>query len=136
MNRDEMKKKYGPYYVANVIRITDERTLLVNAGKGTLKVGDIIQVYELGEEIFDLDGTLLERYTYCKDELEVVRTERTFSICKKPMAKVSSSVVTALSPLLETTKKVAVPLEIDPNDIQKLTPKYPNIRIGDPIKLA
>lgn len=137
MNKDEMKKKYGPYYIANVIRIIDNRTLIVNAGRGILKIGDIVQVYEIGEEILDLDATPLERYTFCKDELEVIRTEKTFSVCQKPlMEKTSSSTAAALSPLLETKRKVAVPLNINRDDIQRLTPEQVCIQIGDPIKLA
>lgn len=66
-----MKKKYGNNFLGNVIRIIDNKTLLVNVGKYDLKVGDIIQVYEHSEEIFDLDGTSIGNYEFIKGELEV-----------------------------------------------------------------
>ena len=50
MNKKEMKKKYGINFIGNVIRIIDNRTLLVNVGRDDLSVGQTIQVYEPGEK--------------------------------------------------------------------------------------
>lgn len=133
MNIEEMKKKYGDAYIGNVIRITDNRTLIVNVGKKDLQVGDIIQVYEPGDPLKDLDGNILCNFDYVKDELEVIQTNHSYSVCQKKET-VTKQLTFALSPLLEQTEYV--PLNIDENDIQSLQPRNPLIKIGDPIKLA
>lgn len=135
MINTKMKKKYGVDFIGNVIRIIDNRTLLVNVGKSDLSVGQTIQVYEPGEEIKDLDGTVLSNYYFIKDELEVIHVEDTYSVCQK-QDTITKSINFALSPLLETKRTEYVPLNIDEADIQELKPKDPLVRVGDPIKLA
>lgn len=135
MINTKMKKKYGVDFIGNVIRIIDNRTLLVNVGKSDLSVGQTIQVYEPGEEIKDLDGTVLSNYYFIKDELEVIHVEDTYSVCQK-QETITKSINFALSPLLETKRTEYVPLNIDEADIQELKPKDPLVRVGDPIKLA
>lgn len=136
MNREEMKAKFGNEYVANVIRIIDDRTILVNAGVYLLNVGDKIQVYELGEEIKDLDGCVLSRYFYIKDELEVIHVEDNYSVCQKQETVTKVNHAFALSPILEIKKTEYVPLNVDLNDIDELKPNDPLIRVGDPIKMV
>ncbi len=133
MTTTEMIKKYGENCIGNVIRIVDDRTILVNVGTGTLTVGASIQIYELGEPILDLDGSSLGNYIFVKDELEVIQVESAYSVCKK-MKTVTRSFSLALSPLLET--KEFVPLNIQQEDINKLQPHDRLVRIGDPIKFA
>lgn len=135
MNKKEMKKKYGINFIGNVIRIIDNRTLLVNVGRDDLSVGQTIQVYEPGEKIIDLDGAILSNYNFIKDELEVIQVEDTYSVCQKQKI-ITKNISFALSPLLETKKTEYIPLNIDESEIQELKPKDPLVRIGDPIKLA
>ena len=135
MINEEMIKKYGVDFIGNVIRIIDNRTLLVNTGRGDLSVGQTIQVYVPGEEIMDLDGTVLSNYCFIKDELEVIQVEDTYSVCQKQKA-ITKNISFALSPLLETKRTDYIPLNIDESDIQELKPKDPLVRVGDPIKLA
>ena len=134
MNFDIMKRKYGPDFVGNVIRILDNRTLVVNTGKEKLTVGKIIQVYEPGEPLTNIDGTVLCSLDYIKDELEVIQVEEKYSICQK-MKTFYKPITLSLSPLLGKSTEY-VPLNVDENDIQELNPKDLMIRIGDPIKLA
>lgn len=47
-----------------MIRIVDSRTIIVNAGKGDLETGNIIQVYEPGEMLKDVDGKDLCTYDF------------------------------------------------------------------------
>ena len=61
---EKQKKQYGSECIGNVIRIIDNRTLLVNIGKDVLQLGDKIQIYELGEMIKNFDGTDLCHYIY------------------------------------------------------------------------
>lgn len=135
MNKKEMKEKYGINFIGNVIRIIDNRTLLVNVGRDDLSVGQTIQVYEPGEKIIDLDGAILSNYNFIKDELEVIQVEDTYSVCQKQKI-ITKNISFALSPLLETKKTEYIPLNIDESEIQELKPKDPLVRIGDPIKLA
>lgn len=139
MKPEEMKKEYGHKFIANVIRIIDNRTIIVNAGKGDLEVGNMIQVYELGEMLKDIDGRELCSYEFIKDELEVVRVEDLYSVCKKMKteSKTFKAFSFSLSPLLEHTETEYVPLRIEESDIQELEkPKTPLVKVGDPIKLA
>lgn len=132
---EKCEKKYGPNFIGNVIRIVDNRTIIVNAGKGTLSVGDTVQVYEPGEILKDIDGTELCAFEFVKDELEVVRVEFRYSVCKKTQVT-TKTFKFPLSPLLETQITEYIPLNIDNSDIQELKPKDPLAKIGDSIKLT
>lgn len=135
MTRKEIKK-YGNEFIANVVRIIDDRTILVNVGTNILEVGQTIQVYEPGPEIKDLDGRSLGMYFFIKDELKVIRVENSYSVCQKQETITKTYSPFALSPLLETKKTEYVPLNIDKTDIEELKPAEPLIKIGDPVKLA
>ena len=136
MNCQEMIQKYGKDFIANVIRIIDNRTILVNAGKDILSVGQTIQVYEVGEPIKDLDEKALGNYIFVKDELEVIQTESNYSICQKQEVITKTVNPLALSPLLlESRKTEYVPLNIEKTDVQQLIPRDRKIRIGDPVRL-
>lgn len=136
MNKKEMIEKYGTEFIGNVIRIIDHRTVLVNAGRDDLSVGQTVQIYEPCEEIKDLDGNVLCNYHFIKDELEVIQVETRYSVCQKQKSVTKTYSPFALSPLLETKKTEYIPLNIDEADIQELKPKDSKVRIGDPIKLA
>lgn len=122
--------------IGNVIRIIDRRTIIVNAGKRALSVGQNIQVYELGDEIKDLDGRVLSQFIHVKDTLEVIQAEENYSVCKKMKTVTKTISPLALSPLLETKKTEYIPLHVDEADIQELKPTDPFVRVGDPIKLV
>lgn len=131
-----MKKKYGNNFLGNVIRIIDNKTLLVNVGKYDLKVGDIIQVYEHSEEIFDLDGTSIGNYEFIKGELEVIQTEDTYSVCESNATITKKVPSFSLSPLLEKEVTSITPLNVDSENINPISISNPKISIGDPIKKA
>lgn len=48
--------------VGKIIRILDEYTIIINTGMRDVSVGDKLQIYEKGDDILDLDGTLLDQY--------------------------------------------------------------------------
>lgn len=122
--------------VGKIIRILDEYTIIINTGMRDVSVGDKLQIYEKGDDILDLDGTLLDQYIYIKDEVEVIRVENNYSICKKKKTINKSATFTfALSPLLEFNSTESVPLNIDKNDLQPFPSIDPIIRIGDKIRL-
>lgn len=55
-------------------------TILINAGNNLLHVDDFIQIYELGPEIKDCDGTILGNYEFIKDKLKVIETNICFKL--------------------------------------------------------
>ena len=127
-----------PEEIGKVIRILDKYTLLVNVGKSTLKVGDKIQVYESGEEIRNLDDSIIGHYVFIKDELDVVQTEDNYSICRKEkIIQRSTTSILALSPLLDDLTTTKEPLNINNADISPIshvTDKL--VHIGDSVRLA
>lgn len=133
---ENMKKKYGKNFLGNVIRIIDNKTILVNVGKYDLKVGDVIQVYEHSEELLDLDGTPIGNYEFIKGELEVIQTEDTYSVCKSNSTITEKLPLFSLSPLLEKEVSSTAPLNVDSKDINPISISNPKISIGDPIKKA
>ncbi|MDD3186398.1 MAG: hypothetical protein ACOX1S_05515 [Anaerostipes sp.] len=118
--------------IGSVIRIIDNRTIIVNAGKDRLCIGDTIKVYEKTEPILDLDGTELCIYEYTKDILEVIDVDTKYSVCQKKEFKNTAAM--SISPLL--SKKEYIPLNVDKEDIQPFEIKNHNIVVGDPIKKA
>lgn len=123
--------------IGKVIRIIDDFTIIINAGKKHLSVGQIIQIYEIGEPIKNLDGSVLDYFYFIKDELEVVQVEELYSICKKD--KVITNTIDyslVLSPLLQREKKERVPLNVDKTEIEPLNLSDSKIHVGDSVKLA
>lgn len=69
--------------IGNVIRIINNRSLIIDAGSDIVSVGDKIKVYEATDTLKNLDGTTLAVFEYTKDELEVVDVEESYSVCQK-----------------------------------------------------
>lgn len=126
----ENKKKYGSKYFAKVVRILDPTTIIIDAGKSDIRVGDLVQVYEYLGELLDPDGNSLGSFEFIKTELEVVRVEPLYSICQTP--KQTKSVV--ISPLLDTSYRPK--FNVRPDDINPLQAKDPAVKVGDPVKRA
>ena len=143
MNKqNSMKDDYGPEYIGNVIRILDNRTLLVNIGSSKLKKGDLIKVYIPVEPIYDLDGSILCMYEYTKDTLEVIDVNKKYSVCKKmdtrviePSKFALTTAALSISPLFNE-KKEYIPLNLNDEDISPIREIDPKIHIGDPVKLV
>lgn len=115
--------------VGKVIRIIDNRSVLVNAGSNILDIGDKVKIYQVGEMIKDIDGSNLQEYVYVKDFLEVIDTEERYSVCQKKATR-TKTLNLALTPL---SKEITehIPLTVDQNDIAPLNGFDPNVRIGD-----
>ncbi len=129
----KLTEQYGPHCIGNVIRIIDDRTVIVDAGKGRLSVGDSIAIYEYGEPIYDLSGRQICNYEFIKAQLDVVEVNDVYSVCK---TQTVSKTVRALSPLLETTITEHKRLNIDKDSAEPLQEYSHRIAKGDPIKLC
>lgn len=133
----EAKEKYGPKVIGQVIRITDEHTLIVSVGKGEVSPGDSLQVYEYLGDLIGPDGENYGSIEFVKASVEVVRCEPKYSICKTKKVTVKEPAgILALSPLLERSVTHRVDLPIDKEDISPLNPQDSKVRIGDPVKRA
>ena len=128
----ENNKQYGSDCIGNVIRILDNRTLIVNVGKSILDINSKIHVYTIEKILHDVDGSTLCPLEYIKDTLEVIQTESEYSICQKQECKHTH--FASLSPLFDNIEYI--PLNVYEEDIEPLTPPNANIKIGDPIKRA
>ena len=53
--------------IGNVIRIINNRSLIIDAGSDIVSVGDKIKVYEATDTLKNLDGTRLAVFEYTKD---------------------------------------------------------------------
>lgn len=121
--------------IGNVIRIIDNRTIIVNVGKSVLDVGEEIKVYESLDTLRDLDGTELCVFEYTKATLKVTEVEDLYSICKYQKTQVERTSL-AISPLLTMTSSRYVPLNVNEDEIDPLSPVDPTIHVGDPVKRA
>ena len=124
--------------IGHVIRILDEFTFLIDVGKSHISVDDEIEIYELGEPIKAIDGSILSEYVCVKDKLTVIETQERYSICKKNKYKSPTTISTfsALSPLLEEYSSRRIPLNVDSKDLHPFPPQNSKIHIGDLVKKA
>lgn len=129
-------EKYGENCIGQVIRILDNRTLVVNAGSDILSVGMEIKIYEPLDMLHNPDGSNLCKLEYTKDVLEVIEVETDYSICQKKKKVTTNAMALAVSPLLSMEKTEYVPLKIDESELQPLSGETSTIHIGDPIKKA
>lgn len=121
--------------IGNVIRIIDNRTLIVNVGSDILNVDEEIKVYESLDTLKDLDGTELGVFEYTKATLKVTEVEDFYSICKYQKTQIEKTSL-AISPLLTMASSHYVPLNVKEDEIEPLSPVDPIIHVGDPIKRA
>ncbi len=130
-----MDNKFGPDCIGNVIRIISNTELIIDVGEYDLTEGDKVQIYEVGEEIFDLNGNSLGLYEKKKATLEVINTTANYSICAKIITKTSSGLFTTLDPFRPVERTEKIPLNVDEKDIKPLNLNDDlTIHIGDPVK--
>jgi len=126
--------------IGKVIKIVDQYRIIINVGASALHIGDTIEIFSSGEDIIDNAGNNLGPFILLKDKLEVIQTEKLYSICEKKTTKtVSKSPLSELvtSPLLrDVTKTQRIPLNVDSDTIEPLSKMDPRINIGDFVRKA
>lgn len=132
----ELKAKYGPKVIGQVIRIPDEHTVIISAGADDVQIGDTLQIYEYLGDLIGPDNQNYGSYEYVKAEIEVVRREPKYSICKTEKIAGPSALSLAISPLLERPVTHRTNLPVDKTDISPLKPSDIKVRLGDPVKRA
>lgn len=126
--------QYGDGYIGQVVRILDKYSIIVSTNR-VVKVDDTVQVFDVGEDLTDLDGTSLGNYIYVKDTLSVVQVEPNYCICK---AVVKEKVRPLLStPFTDMTRTVKLqhPLSVQDNDINEIPNIDMSVKIGDKVRL-
>lgn len=131
---------YDKKTIAHVIRIVNDHTIIIDAGKKRgLKEDDKVQVYDVTDEIFNLDGEKIDNYRFIKATLFIDTCEDNYSICKTYSYSVptASSMVSQLatSPLL-SKKSEQKKLLVHESDINPLADGKSCIEIGDKVKKA
>ncbi len=132
-----MKQKKDASSLGHVIRIIDKYTIIVDAGKAKLSVGDIIQIYSVGEPLVGLDGKSLGNFLYIKDTLDVVDVQDNYSVCvknKEITHKVNLNI--PLSPMLEHTYTERESLSVNDDEIKHMPDVDKKVHVGDFIKFA
>lgn len=122
---------YGRHCIGQVLRIIDNRTIIISTSKENIFVGDSIAVYEVCDELKDLDGNYLCKYEHIKDKLEVIDTNEHYSVCQKKAETINRPNF-ILSPTLP--KKIYEPLNVSKSDIEPIHIKSDLIKKGDPVK--
>lgn len=125
---------YGDHAIGQVVRITSDHSLIIDAGYNLdLKVDDKVQVYEYIGQLTDSNGKEIAPLEYVKAELVVVRVEELYSICETGFY--ISETDLRFSPLLHRERKHYV-FKTKKEDISPLIPKNPLVSLGDPVKKA
>ena len=138
--------KEDPNCVGRIIRILSKKSVIISATSNDVKVGDILSVYQISDEIYDLDGKSLGPMIFDKDRLVVKQTTAHYSLCEKKdfitqrnkafwgVSRAISALAT--SPLLEGYEEEENPLYVDENDIQPLEIELDSvIHLGDPVRV-
>lgn len=131
----ELKEKFGAKFIGQIIRILDEHTVIINLGSGDVRVGEDLQIYEYLGDLLGPDGKNYGSFEYVKAEIEVVRVEPKYAICKTEKVT-GPSISMALSPLLERPTSHRSDLPVDKSDIAPLKPQDRKVHVGDPVKRA
>ena len=117
--------KYGDKYLGQVVRILDEYSIVVSTSR-YVKDGDIVQVFDIGEELFGLDGKSLGYYIYIKATLKVTQIESKYCICQ----------TLTLTPFTAMTQTISsqLSLPIKHEDIQEIPSIDMIVHIGDKVR--
>lgn len=132
MNIKELREKNGKNCIGQVLQVINNTTLIFSY-YDFVGVGDTIAIYEVCDQIKDIDGTVIDNYEFIKDRLEIIDVSDKYCIAqKKEYATKTTSFATAISPILE--KREPIPLNVDSSIIKPITIKNKKIQIGDPVK--
>lgn len=126
-------KSYG-----YVIKIVDERTILISLSKDSVSSGDLIEVYENLSEIIDpITNQKLGMYSIPIEEFIVTDAFKDYSICKvyKKSYNVMTSLVNALNPLIEEIDDGNISI-LNPEQNESLKPTKQFVSVKDPVRIS
>lgn len=120
-----------------VIKILNEYQIVVNLGEYEVTEGDSLFIIDNSVEICDPEtNEKLGVYTFKKEEIIVKETFSKFSICSPSRTKkVESSLISAMNPLMTTSKTITIPFTVEENENENIYLKNKSIKIGDIVVL-
>lgn len=121
--------------IGQVIRIINDKTILVDAGKGIVNKGNHVNIFALSDEIFDLNEKSLGVFKNSKETLVVTQVEEHYSLCQK-LENEAGYLPTVISPLLVGSVKVARVLPVQEEDIKPLDGYTDIISVGDFVEIV
>ena len=126
-------KSYG-----YVIKIVDERTILVSLSRDSVSVGDLVEVYEnLAEVIDPVTGQKLGKYSVSIEEFIVTDAFNDYSICKvyKKSYNAMTNLVNALNPMMDEIDDGNLSI-LNPEQNESLKPTKQFVSVKDPIRVS
>ena len=138
LSLNEGKEKYGKNFIGQVIRILDPFTIIISHDQiPLLKEGRMVQVFDIGEEVMNLDGVSLGQYVYLKDTLEIVQVEAGYAVCKKNIIDEKATSLFDISASPFTVKhKSKIELNIDSDQLEPVPEKTLKVKLGDAVRLV
>ena len=124
--------------IGEVVRILSNKELVINLGYNDgVKLDDEVIIYEVGEEVSNVDGVIIGTLDYIKAKLVVTTVYANLSKCEYPqenMTTFEQSVASISKSFIsyETQKS----LNVDKNEIEPYKKNHSDIiRIGDNVKI-
>lgn len=124
--------------IGEVVRILSNKELVINLGYNDgVKLDDEVIIYEVGEEVSNVDGVMIGTLDYIKAKLVVTTVYANLSKCEYPkenMTTFEKSVSSISKSFIsyETQKS----LNVDKNEIEPYKKNHSDvIRIGDNVKI-
>lgn len=123
--------------IGKIIEIPDSKTILINLGfkNSNIKKGDEVIIYEEGPDI-KVDDSLIGRYDFEKDIVQVVGVHDNFSVCKKILTYLKPAPITSMATLMGGKEvQEEVELNVEETEIKNWEIRDSKIRINDPVKI-
>ena len=122
--------------VANVVRILDQFTILIDAGyKQGIVMGMKMVIFSEGEEIKGLEGENLGRVEHPKAQVEVIHVQEKLSMAKSSEKEYVNdptlAIASALSSISYYRRKE---LPVDLESIRKIATVDNTVKVGDKVK--
>ena len=130
----ELQAKYGNDIVSQVIRIISPSEIIIDLDKelamqNKIKVGTEIEIFSILDELKDVDGNSLGKYTNVKSRAKISHIENKYSICQpldverlSPIAIIARTTTTSpgyfnvdeedIKPLSQQTTKTIKPTDL------------------------
>lgn len=134
MDYSELKKRFGPKVIGQVLKILDTHTVLISNVLENVSIGDTLQIYEYVGSFTGEDGENYGTLEYVKANVIVESMEDRYCICKTPFTENQSSL--AITPVLEQLygKKKRSDLNVNQSDITPIVVQNEQVKVGDPVK--
>lgn len=121
--------------VYNIVKIIDEKSIVINAGKENyIKKGDKFEIYSIGKEIKDLNGSSLGTLDTIKEIVTVVSVFPKMCVCQKIVDVTPGYIINATKNIL--TKKETVSLDVDTVEFSGGLSEDLTLHVGDLARLT